>query len=1121
MSVVDPSIPGRFVSGSVPQGLGDRPFGHTRAGGCGRRAGGTRRFVASCFISDPRLPTLSRLTTPNTMQEPARILARRRPWYRVALAPRSWIPALGLALGTAVSILTAVHLHLADHERREMQLAGLANSFGTLLQLHLSACEEALVAAALVAGADGAPDPARWQSLAHQVRAGESGSCVDALAFVPAPEARDRVPLLASARAPAGPTGPDGRFDPWQEPAHRTVLESTRAHGLPRIATDVSWPGVAAAVRMYAWYKPVYRQDSAAASIAERSAALAGHVAVAIRVDDVVAALLHQSPRARLEISSHGSVGDLIDAQARAAATPAVADTGLRERTLRIGGLWWTVRAGLPEPSADEPRRPSPGWIALAPGLLLSMLFAWLARRILSQSAQAHRLVDRYSGEAREREQRLHSVLDGVRDGIFTLDLRGTILGANRAAEEMLGYPEAELRGRSSRMILPPDRIQEYVAGWKQSLSIARTNTDGHGPIEDIELRHRDGRILITRASLNLARAGDDEIIVWIVADVTREREMERRAQESAALNQAIMDAAPIGMMTIGADNRITSANPAIHAMSGHPPGDLVGRHPDVLGDFDEAGLRAAGQVLSISRRPSGDTSGRTAPERDVADAAGLPMEAEWTYSRKDGSHFPAGVIAVPLRRSSGELLGELRMVTDITDRKRAAARIQHMAMHDSLTGLPNRVLLQARATQCMQRARESDGHFALAVLDLDHFKQINDSLGHAIGDEVLKVVAQRLSAAVRDLDTVVRMGGDEFALLLPDVHDDPELGAITQRVLASLADVMVIDENRLHITASIGVATFPAHGEDLTQLLKHADAAMYDTKAQGRAGVSIYDDRMLVQAGDLLELQADLSQALARDQLVLYYQPVVDAATGAVTALEALLRWKHPTRGLVPPLDFIPLAEDTGLIVPIGAWCLRQACSDLVRLRHQQRGPLRVAVNLSARQFRADGLVDHVRDALAAAGLEGSALELEITESALMSTIDRTQAILAELRAMGVRIAIDDFGTGYSSLSYLTNFPVQTVKVDRSFVREITTNKTAALLTGAIVAMAHSLELDVIAEGVETAEQQRHLAALGCELLQGYRFGRPAPIDQMHDVFARARLLQLQALSDPQNMLA
>lgn len=571
---------------------------------------------------------------------------------------------------------------------------------------------------------------------------------------------------------------------------------------------------------------------------------------------------------------------------------------------------------------------------------------------------------------------------------------------------------------------------------------------------------------------------------------------VEQQAHDAAALNQVIMDAAPIGMMTIADDSTIVTANRASHVMHGYEPGYLLGQPAHILNDPDDIEHHAIQPGVE-----SGEAAGHaTALFRVPLVTNGHAMETERTYVRKDGSRFPAGVIALPLHNAAGRLLGGLRMVIDITERKRAAARIEHMALHDSLTGLPNRSLLQDRVGQTLARAQRNSGSFALALIDLDRFKQINDTLGHAVGDEVLKIVSQRLSNAVRNSDTVARMGGDEFALLLPDISHADQALEVGQKILAAMSDGLIIESHRLHVSASVGVALYPAHGVDLPTLLRNADAAMYDAKARGRDAVSLYNEQMSDHAADRGELRADLRDALTRGEFVLHYQPLVDANSGKVRALEALLRWQHPRRGLVSPTEFIPLAEDTGLIVPIGAWALRQACADLARLHREGRPELRMTVNVSPRQFRADGLEASVGEALRETGLEGFALELEITESVLMNSLEHTQGILATLRAMHVRIAIDDFGTGYSSLSYLAHFPVQTVKIDRSFVRQIDSGKGTALLAGAIVAMAHSLGLEVVAEGVETPAQHRHLVELGCELLQGFRFSVAIPVEQLSE---------------------
>ena len=1018
---------------------------------------------------------------------------------------------LVFSLGVALTALTAAELHRSEHDREEMQLSNVADGFGALLQMHLAGCEAALRAASMVASDDVHLDSRLWQAMGHQVRVGEFNACAQSMFYLdaaaptePSPPAapeggsnetsRDSVHRTLITPAGAGKESL-AQFDPWSDPVHRAAMEAARGLGQPRMTARVSWPGFAQDTHVVVWYMPVYRRNVALDSPDERTTALTGFVGIPISIPGVVDVLMQQSPNAQLALECHSGAGELFDlpstgsGDASAGTLVAGSTAQTRERTLRIGGRWWTLRAGIAprEASPFDDMRPSS--VSMAAGLALSALLAWLTWLLLTQSARAHALAQRYSRDSHEREARLRSVLDGTRDGIFTLDVGGNIIGANRGAQQIFGYEEAALLTRHTSLLLPPQRAQEYRALWVDFVRAARRSGDGHGPVHELELRHRDGHALCVRGSLSLARTDAGEFVVWVVGDLTREREMERQAREAAALNQAIMDAAPIGIMTIGAGSTIATANRASHEMLGYEPGTLPGQPATIVNDPDDAQARDP-------RRHLPTLSG------------GQLLEVECTYARKDGSRFPAGVIALPLCDAAGHSLGELRMILDITERKRATARIEHMALHDSLSGLPNRVLLQERAEQALERARRHSGGFALALIDLDRFKQINDTLGHAVGDEVLKMIAQRLTSAVRTSDTVARMGGDEFALLLPDILNPDQAMEVAQKILAAMANDLLVERHRLHITASIGIALYPAHGADLPVLLRNADAAMYDAKARGRNAVSIYDERMSNHASDRIALESDLREAVTGEQFVLHYQPLVDAASGEVRALEALLRWQHPRRGLVSPLEFIAMAEDTGLIVPIGAWALRRACADLAHLRDHGHPGLRMAVNLSPRQFSTDGLPSIVGEALRSAGLEGSALELEITESALMNSLQRTQAILTTLRSIGVRIAVDDFGTGYSSLSYLADFPVQTVKVDRSFVSQIDSGEGTALLAGAIVAMAHSLGLEVVAEGVETLNQHRHLVDLGCELLQGFRFSKAVPLEQLPGAIARVEAM-------------
>jgi diguanylate cyclase (GGDEF)-like protein len=440
--------------------------------------------------------------------------------------------------------------------------------------------------------------------------------------------------------------------------------------------------------------------------------------------------------------------------------------------------------------------------------------------------------------------------------------------------------------------------------------------------------------------------------------------------------------------------------------------------------------------------------------------------------------------------------VGRLEEVISVRTRGLEAAnrQLRHLATHDALTSLPNRVLLDDRLAQAIAHADRDSRSFAVLVCDLDRFKLINDSLGHRAGDELLQEVARRLTGVVRTIDTVARFGGDEFVLLASPITETDDATRLAARVIEALQPPVRVAGIDVHASPSIGIAIYPVDGGSIESLLAHADAAMYFAKQQGRGNVQCFAPGMHSGTEDKVQLESDLHSAVALKQFELYYQPKVDTRSGMVRSAEALIRWVHPTRGVIAPADFIPLAEDCGLIGVIGEWVIREACRQARAWQDDGVPPLRVSVNLSASQFRHSGLVDSIRRALDDVGLQARYLEVELTESAVMSDPEQSIAILEQLSTMGVLVSVDDFGTGYSSMSYLRRFPIDKLKIDRVFINEIVSRPEDASIVRAIVSLAHSLHLKVVAEGVETPAQLAFLEAAGCDEYQGYHFSRPLP---------------------------
>jgi diguanylate cyclase (GGDEF)-like protein/PAS domain S-box-containing protein len=683
-----------------------------------------------------------------------------------------------------------------------------------------------------------------------------------------------------------------------------------------------------------------------------------------------------------------------------------------------------------------------------------------------------------------EEQLKLQSAaLEAAANAIVITDFDGTIVWVNRAFTVMTGYSEKEVLGKNPRLLKSEEQPESYYA------TLWSTISSGAVWKGEIVNRRKDGttyieEMTITPVTRNVSNPAN-KYFVAITQDISERKRSEEMLQNSENKYRVLFEDAADANWLMD-ETGFLDCNSAALEMFGYSAGAPM-LHP---------------ADISPPNQPDG-TPSRTAADQKIADAfLHGKKRFEWLHQRKNGNVFPAEVCLTALTLSGRPTL--LATVRDITDRKVAEERIQYLAYYDALTGLPNRTLLQDRLAKTLAGARRQKDKVALLFLDLDGFKNINDSLGHSVGDLLLQEVAERLKTWGREQDTVARLGGDEFLIMLTNVTDVPDAAVAAERLMDAMTAEFVVQGHLLKVSCSIGISIFPEHGKDCDTLIKNADAAMYNAKECGRNNFRFFTEDMNTQVVERLTLENSLRLALEREELFLVYQPQMDMATRKVTGLEALLRWQHPELGLVPPDKFIRIAENSGLIVPIGEWVLRTACAQAQQWQQEGLPAVTVAVNVSAIQFRQEGFCGLIRNVLCDTGLAPQYLELELTESLLLANADLMLSVIQELKAMGLTLAIDDFGTGYSSFSYLRQFRVSKLKIDRSFIRDVAVNADDAAITAAIISIAKSLKLKVIAEGVENEAQMTFLRAHQCDEIQGYYFSKPLAVDKVAEHLRR-----------------
>ena len=692
--------------------------------------------------------------------------------------------------------------------------------------------------------------------------------------------------------------------------------------------------------------------------------------------------------------------------------------------------------------------------------------------------------------ELRASETRFRALFDNAGTGVVLSTPGGRYVHCNPAFCAMLGYSDAELQALTYTETTFPDDIGRH-AELRDAMMAGKLDSY----VTTKRYIARDGHIIWARLTVTAVKdfaGGDIRYTVAVVEDVTERK----RLEDHMRLAATVFENTGEGLFITDARRHIIHVNPAFTDLTGFELDDVLGKTPRVL------------------------SSGRHPPEfydhmTEVLAKTGKWQGEIWNR-RKTGEMFAEWLNIAAVRDEQDQISNYVAVFSDITSRKQDEERLSYQANHDPLTRLPNRTLFQERLSRALTRANRSQSKVALLFIDLDYFKQVNDTLGHLAGDILLQQVAERLTACVRQGDTVARLAGDEFTVILEDIAEAHDGAVVAHKILTSLATPFDLQGREAHISSSIGVALYPGDAGDPQSLVKLADAAMYRVKHQGRNACRFHSETINAQAFERLALENALRHAVERREFVLHYQPIFDARTGKVVAAEALLRWQHPEIGLVMPNQFLPLAEETGLILAIGQMVLEAACLQAKSWIDQGFSRLRIGVNLSSRQFRAPDLLENIAAAMERAALPPGVLELDVPESCITDKTQDASGMFARIKTLGVDISIDDFGSGYSSFAFLRRLPATALKVDQEFVRNMVAEAEDAEIITAIVAVAHGLHMNVVAPGIETEEQMAALAKFDCDLVQGFLFAHPMTVAEMTEFLRQGRCPPSLAAGSP-----